>query len=109
MTGRHFRWHRRWTVSLETASATHDSGLVVRFLALPLTDQSRAAHESESAIGKCWTTDGREWGAVTTPAILEATFATLRQRHGAGNAQKMIARLAREAGEVWAYAKNREH
>lgn len=109
MTGKHFAWHKRWAVSLETASATHDSGLVVRFLPLPLTPAQQQAHQRDSAIGKCWTPDGREWGAVTTPELLQAAFEALREKHGAGNAQQMLARLGREAGEVWAHAKALEH
>ena len=109
MTGKHYHWHKRWRLDLEAASVTHDSGLVVRFLALPLTEAQPVAHDAAAAIGKCWTTDGREWGAVTTAALLEATFEALKLRHGAGNAQQMMARLAREAGELWAKAKSREH
>lgn len=109
MTGKHYQWHKRWSVDIEAASAAHDSGLVVRFLALPLTEERKHLHDADAAIGKCWTTDGREWGAVTTPVMLDGTFEALKLKHGAANAQQMIDRLAREAGEVWATAKNREH
>jgi hypothetical protein len=109
MTNKHFNWHKRWTVDVEAASASHDSGLVVRFLALPLSEAQIQAHDCDAAIGKCWTTDGREWGAVTTPAMLESTFENLKSKNGPHNAQSMLARLAREAGEVWAWNKNKEH
>ena len=109
MTGKHHNWHKRWSASIEAASATHDSGLVVRFLLLPLSEAQITAHEQDAAIGKCWTTDGREWGVVTTPALLESTCEALRAKNGAGNAQQMLARLAREAGEIWTKAKSREH
>ena len=104
MTGKHYQWHKRWAVSLEAASAVHESGLVVRFLGLPLSEAQMVAHDADAAIGKCWTPDGREWGIVTTPDILDATFGALKIKHGAGNAAQMIARLAREAGELWAKA-----
>jgi len=55
------------------------------------------------------TPDGREWGIVTTPAMLEATFEALKSKHGPHNAQTMIARLAREAGEIWVWHTSREH
>lgn len=109
MTNKHFNWHKRWTVDIEAASAIHDSGLVVRFLALPLSESQMQAHDDDAAIGKCWTTDGREWGVVTTPALLELIFETLKSQNGLHNAQKMLVRLAREAGEVWVWNKNKEH
>lgn len=109
MTGKHYNWHKRWTVDLEAASATHDSGLVARFLLLPLTEAQKQAHDDSAAIGKCWTLDGREWGVITTPELLQATFEALKTKHGPHNAQTMLARLAREAGEVWVRNKAREH
>lgn len=30
MTGKHYNWHKRWTVDLDACTATHDSGLVVQ-------------------------------------------------------------------------------
>jgi hypothetical protein len=109
MTNKPFKWHKRWTVDVEAASASHDSGLVVRFLALPLSEAQIQEHNSDAAIGKCWTTDGREWGVITTPALWESTFENLKFKNGVHNAQSMLARLAREAGEVWAWNKNKEH
>lgn len=74
-----------------------------------LTETQLQAHESDAAIGKCWTPDGREWGIVTTPALLEAKFEALKLKNGPLNAQTMLAQLAREAGEVWAWHKGRGH
>ncbi len=31
MTGKHYNWHKRWQVDLNTCRATHDSGLVFEF------------------------------------------------------------------------------
>jgi len=109
MTGKHYQWHRRWTVDLLAGNATHDTGLVVRFLALPLTEAQKREHDSDVAIGKCWTPDGREWGVLTQGAILEETFEHLKEKNGPHNAQAMLARLAREAGDVWVWHKAREH
>lgn len=103
MTGKHYNWHKRWAVDLKAASATHDSGLVARFIALPLTEAQALEHGTDVAIGKCWTPDGCEWGVVTTQAAQGAVFDALTKNHGQYNAQKMLARIAREAGEVWVW------
>lgn len=109
MTSKHFNWHKRWTVDLDNGLATHASGLVIHFLALPLSEAQIQAHDSDAAVGKCWTLDGREWGCVTTPLMAEAAFENLKATHGPHNAQPMLARLFREAGEIWAWHKNKEH
>lgn len=103
MTNKHFNWHKRWTVDVEADSASHDSGLIVRFLVLPLSESQAREHDNDAAIGKCWTPDGCEWGVVTTPALWESVFEQLKSKNGPHNAQAMLARLAREAGEVWVY------
>lgn len=109
MTGKHFNWRRRWTADLLNATAAHDTGLVVRFLALPLSEEQKRDHEADAAIGQCWTADGRQWGIVTTPDNQRAVFEALRARHGVNNAAQMVARLAREAGELWTWHKQQEH
>ena len=109
MTGKHYQWHKHWTVDIDAATATHDSGLVTRFLLLPLTESQIQAHERDAAIGTCWTPDGREWGVVTTPELLQQTFDNLAEKNGMHNAQQMIARLSREAGEIWVRHKSKEH
>lgn len=109
MTGRHYRWHRRWTIDLLAASATHDSGFIARFITLPMTESQKQEHDADAAIGTCWTPDGRQWGIVTTRPMLEATFEALKAKNGPHNGQTMLARLAREAGEVWARQKAKEH
>jgi hypothetical protein len=109
MTGKHFQWHKRWTVDLETGTATHHTGFVAAFVRLPLSEEQKAESDAGgiSAIGQCWMPDGRQFGIVTTMAMLDATFGQLSAKHGAGNAQQMIARLGREAGEAFEYAQRR--
>lgn len=109
MTGKHYNWHKHWTVDLVAATAAHDGGLIARFLALPLSEEQKQAHNHDAAIGKCWTPDGREWGVVTAPEMWQATFDALKNQHGPHNALLMLVRLSREAGEVWAWYKAREH
>lgn len=82
MTGKHYQWHKRWTVDLQAASATHESGLVVVFAPHP---------------------EGGWDGRALNP---NEVFETLTKTHGAGNAQQMLTRLAREAGDVWQRAQN---
>jgi hypothetical protein len=109
MTGKHYKWHKRWIVDVEAASATHESGLVARFLLLTLAESQMQAHEGDAVIGQCWTPDGREWGVVTTPELLQQVFDGLAQKNGRNNAHQMIARLAREAGEVWVWHKSKDN
>lgn len=87
MTGKHFAWHKRWSVDLAKNTANHDNGLVVAFV------------RSKD--------DDRAWDGATEAANINATFAILTAQHGAGNAASMLARLMREAGEVFQRAKSK--
>lgn len=111
MTGRHYNWHTRWTVDVEAASATHESGLVARFLLLPLSESQVQASETagDTAIGKCWTPDGREWGVVAAAGNVRAVYDAMEAKNGPHNAPQMMARLAREAGELWAKHRTMDH
>lgn len=54
MTGKHFGWHKHWLVDISTASVTHDSGLVVSFVA--------GLSDPPPEVGTlAYTKDGREW------------------------------------------------
>lgn len=109
MVGKHRNWHQHWEIDLTAGRATHRSGLVATFLLLPLSEDDEVAHADAAVIGKCWTADGRQWGIVTTTGLLENTFEALKVAHGPHNAQAMLARFGREAGELWAWHKAREH
>ena len=89
MSGRHNNWHKRWVVDLGASTATHDTGLVVRF-ALATDDE------------------GGRSGEFDQPGADEVLSA-LVAKHGGHNAPKMIARLAREAGEVYKHALANRH
>jgi hypothetical protein len=84
MTGKHYAWHKRWAVDLATRTATHETGLVARF------------SEASDDLGG-WS------GELVQPAA-NAVLRDLVAKHGGHNAPKMIARLAREAGEVYHHA-----
>lgn len=78
MTGKHHGWQARWRVDLATCTATHDSGLVVRF------------RQVEPGV---WDGEGEfseEWQRQ----------ASLRMKNPA-DLQAHAARLAREAGDVY--------
>lgn len=107
MAGKHYKWHKRWTVDLESATAKHESGFVANFVLLPLTESQKSDADGVAAIGKRRMNDGREFGIATASAVLQETFDTLKSKHGSGNAQQMIARLAREAGEVFEHAQRK--
>lgn len=130
----HRNWHRRWTVDLESSSATHESGLVVRFLYLRhfengyLTDarhmslfvQSESEwlkktieclrYDGEGMLStiKYVTEDGVEWFATAKAENLERVRADLLASHGHHDAPQMLKRLCWEAGEAWVWAWNRK-
>jgi len=106
MTGRHYNWHKRWRLDVESASAIHESGWKVRF--------TQPGSEPLPEIGgRCWTTDGREWLVLHVggeDALNEwLTAQALRGLRDINSINKRIARLMREAGELWAYQKAQEH
>lgn len=101
MTGKHYNWHRRWTLDAAARAATHDTGWAVRFV----TEAEYADMPPAEIGGRCWTEDGRVWivlhqgGEAALTAWLEAQAATgLRDR---ASIERRLARLMREAGELW--------
>lgn len=72
-------WRSRWTIDLETSTATHRDGLVFRFAPVP--------DEAGAFDGKC----------VVQPEPITAA-------HLAG-----AVRIAREAGEIYIEARNGRH
>ena len=112
MTGKHYQFHKRWTVDVPAASATHESGLVVRFRPLPQTEsQMQAYDDADDGIGisKCWTPDECKWGVFADHELLQQVFDKLAKKHGKGNAHQMLARLGREAAKTWVWHKKKEH
>ena len=88
MTGRHYAWHRAWSVDIDQRTATHESGLTVRFT--PAADDAQA------------------WHGAADPIRRDAVLAELAARHGAHNAPQRLARLMREAQETWTHALDRK-
>ncbi len=87
MTGKHYRWQARWQVDTAACEARHDSGLVMRF--------ARAGDDAHAWNGE--------------PVNADETLRALLARHGPHNAPQMLARLAREAGEVYTEALRGRH
>lgn len=77
MTSKHYGWQRMWRVDLSTCTATHDSGLVVRF--------------KQTAPG-VWDGEGE-----ATPEWQEEA----RKRMNPADMQRHLARLMREAGDIY--------
>ncbi len=108
MTGKHYNWHRRWILDPAAQAATHDTGWVVRFV----TEAQYADMPLPDIGGQCVTNDGAVWlvlhqgGDAALKRWLEAQAENgLRDT---GSVQRRIARLMREAGELWVHYKNRE-
>lgn len=80
MTGKHYKWQARWRVDLAARTATHESGLVVHFARNP---------------------DDDRWGGRAEETNAQSVYAGLVEDHGAHNAPQMMARLLREAGEIF--------
>jgi len=91
----------RWTLSPETSSAAHESGLIVRYLPLLMAPEQEDAHLDVALIGKCAAPDGRTWAVLTTPALLYGIFDALESKHVREEAPVLLVELARQAGKVW--------
>ena len=85
MTGKHYNWHKRWIVDLETCTATHDSGLVFKF---------------SQAEADAW--DGH-------PENLDAWQDEQLKRRPLLDLAKHAQRLAKEAGDAYLYQLKHRH
>lgn len=87
MTGKHYNWHKKWSVDLAACTATHDSGLIVKFT--QATDDPMA-----------W--DGEPINDVEW-------LASMRGKMPPHDLVKHTARLLREAGDayMWQLKKRR--
>lgn len=89
MTGKHYQFHKRWSVDPAASTATHETGLVVRF---------------------ALATDGEGgWSGEFVQPGANEVLRELVAKHGGHNAPQMMARLAREAGEVYKHALDNRH
>lgn len=105
----HHDWHKRWNVDLPTFSATHETGLLVRFF--PVVNNIADVGDPDVVLGNfinqkgnVYTAkDGSKWIVVTTSEYCDATLKFLAVKNGLGNAPIMLDRLAREAGMAWVW------
>lgn len=86
MTGKHYNWHKRWQVDLSACTATHDSGLVVRF---------RQADESGAWDGK--------------PENSEIWFEKMKSTMPPHDLASHVGRLMREAGDAYLWQLKKRH
>jgi hypothetical protein len=107
MVGKHYGWHKRWTLDAAGGAAIHESGFAVQFV--PENGYSNMTPGGDS--GKCC------YGAQTwiVNCILSAKgLEEWRARQvaqgvrGADAISKRWARLMREAGNLWVNHKKRE-
>ena len=104
MAGKHFNWHKAWTLDAAQAMATHDSGWTVSYT----PEATRPAGTAPPAIGGlCWTQDGRRYvvSYTGTDADLSTWLSAQAQRglRDGKSIQARVARLMREAGELWVH------
>ncbi len=102
----HRNWHKRWKVSIETYSATHESGLAVRFL---LLSQSESQSDRVMLLGVRKTEDGQKWRIVVDTEYWDRVREDLlAKHHGQFDVPRMMNRLSWEAGEAWIWEWNRK-
>jgi len=113
MAGKHYKWHKRWQLDATARTATHSSGLACMFEPLPIAEDRADALEADgwNACGTCWHPGdpSQRWGTLARSQNMQATLDTLSADNGAGNAPQMLARLTREAGDIWAHHLERQH
>lgn len=104
MAGKHYNWHKAWTLDVAQATATHESGWAVSYT----PEATRPAGAAPPAIGGlCWTQDGRRYvvSYTGTDADLRDWLSAQAQRglRDERSIQARVARLMREAGELWVH------
>jgi hypothetical protein len=87
MTGKRYNWHKRWAVDLANCTATHDTGMVVRFT----QDQDDPAAWDGEFI------NADEW------------LAQARKRMNPDDLARHTTRLLREAGDAYLWQLQRRH
>lgn len=113
MTGKHYQWHKRWVVVLAAQCAIHDSGAVVDFSYAGKAPAGGAPGNTgiePQIVGTSILVDGSVWiasfrgGEAAVLAWLSSQkFDPLSQA-----AASRLRRIMREAGDAWAWQKNRE-
>lgn len=100
MSGRHHRWHDRWTVSPAGQQTAHDSGLVYDWA--PGED----AGPPPLATLACCDRAGGWWVGQLRggEAGMRAWLATQPALRDPASQRRRLMRLAREAGEAYAHA-----
>jgi hypothetical protein len=104
MTGKHYNWHKAWALDATQALATHDSGWRVSYT----PEVARPADAPPPAIGGlCWTRDGRRYvvSYTGTDADLQSWLANQASRglRDKKSIEARVARLIREAGDLWVH------
>lgn len=107
MTGKHYHWHKRWVLDAPESRARHESGMSVRYV----TEFEYSDMPPADIGGRCWH-DGQTWVVVCTLSDAELQTWLMQQQaqgvRGRDVLQKRVARLMREAGELWIHHKEKD-
>ncbi|MDR2113416.1 MAG: hypothetical protein LBQ62_10010 [Candidatus Accumulibacter sp.] len=99
MVGKHYGWHKRWQLSADGKTATHECG----FAAWLLDRADDGATDGTVFLAAVDLPDGKR-RVVTTRARVTDAIAALTPKHGGGNAPLMVERLGREAPRIFEFA-----
>lgn len=85
MASKHYGWQKRWAVDLDARTATHDTGLVFNF-----------------------TREADGWSGEADKAVLQQWIALQQVKMPLPDVARHGQRLAREAGDIWQAARDRQ-
>jgi hypothetical protein len=101
VTGRHYQWHRNWTLDAANSAAAHASGLRVRYeVAADGEKPSGAICRDDGAT--CWII-ARVYPGTEEEIALWAEDQAISGVRGEAALRQRLVRLMREAGDLWVY------
>lgn len=90
-----------WTIDVADGTALHDSGLLVTFLALPASEETKKAVSGQEALTICWVPGGFPvWAIMANPEEVQDMFRRAEVDDGK-LAARLLRTLARDAGQAW--------
>lgn len=90
-----------WTIDVADGTALHDCGLLVTFLALPASEETKKAVSGQEALTICWVPGGFPvWAVMANPEEVQDMFWRAEVADGK-LAARILRTLARDAGQAW--------
>lgn len=90
-----------WTADVADGTALHDSGLLVTFLCLPASEESKQKVSGQEALTICWLPGGYPvWAVMAKSQDVQDIFRRAEVSDGA-LAARILRTLARDAGRAW--------